>query len=306
MRARHLKLLCVLFAALAALMLTPSPAKAWGEDGHQTILRVAYDGLPSRLQRRFDAILRGADIRHQYDHLRRGRTVHEDCQADDIDELVMWADCVRYDESNPHFSAIRDYHFDDMPLCGTVPKRVYCPDGKCGTEALKRAVAALRNPSSTDHERLEALALVVHIVGDLHQPLHTITNGRPGRSDNGGNGVTVSVGGRDTNLHSFWDSGLLRMAYRSRSEAITATKAAARANEAAWGQNMDPEAWVRDGHEIAVAAYRRLARVPRCNARTANGGRISGDYERMFVPKVQEQLGMAAVRLRNLLRYALS
>ena len=52
--------------------------------------------------------------------------------------------------------------------------------------------------------RATALKWVVHLVGDLHQPLHAGEH-----ADSGGNDVKLSFDGRPTNLHSLWDSGLL-------------------------------------------------------------------------------------------------
>jgi len=296
MRARRLKALFMSVAALSVAL--PTSAQAWGGDGHSIIIRLAYNGLTPQQRRRFDEIMRGASIHHEYDHLdrRRNRMVHEDCQADTIEELASWADCVRYDP-NPHYGSTRPYHFDDIPFYPPMPAwGAWCEEHGCGTRALAVYFRTLGDRRSSPTERLEALAYVVHFVSDLHQPLHTITN-----NDNGGNSITVTVNGRETNLHSFWDSGLLGLAHRRNSDAEAAVLAGVRQNAAAWGQEMNPDNWVRESHEIAVAAYRQLRRVPPRNRGSWNGGAIRPRYIQRFTPIVEAQLGKAAVRLRNVL-----
>jgi hypothetical protein len=301
MRARRLKSF-FLAAAATSMLIAPTSAQAWGDEGHSLIMRLAYQGLSPQLRARFDAIMTGANIRHEYDHMdnRSHQMVHEDCRADSLELLAKWADCVRYD-SNPHYGSTRPYHFDDIPFYPPMPAwGEWCEREGCGTLALgdsrSRGYFRTLRESRDPVERLEALAYVVHFVADLHQPLHTITN-----RDSGGNLITVAMGRRRTNLHSFWDSGLFRLTYRGNAEATAAVLASVRRNENAWGQEMDPRAWVRESHEIAVDAYRRLQRVPPKNRGAWNGGQISRDYIQHFAPIMEEQLGKAVVRLRNTL-----
>nr|GFC20461.1 endonuclease 2 [Tanacetum cinerariifolium] len=69
---------------------------------------------------------------------------------------------------------------------------------------LVAKIKEMRDPAKTQAQRAEALIFVVHIVGDMHQPMHT------GRAeDKGGNDIKLTYRGKDTNLHSLWDSGLL-------------------------------------------------------------------------------------------------
>src|SRR5580658_6534870 len=65
---------------------------------------------------------------------------------------------------------------------GSEPKARYCPDGQCNSEELKRLIGVLADPRASPRQRNEALKWVVHLVGDLHQPLHAADN-----DDRGGN-----------------------------------------------------------------------------------------------------------------------
>jgi hypothetical protein len=70
--------------------------------------------------------------------------------------------------------------------------------------AIERQAAILASGAS-DSERLLALKYIVHLVGDIHQPVHAGY-----ASDKGGNGYQLQAFGRGSNLHSLWDSGLIR------------------------------------------------------------------------------------------------
>lgn len=80
----------------------------------------------------------------------------------------------------------------------------HCRNGNCIVEALKAQSAILGDRSLTDGERLQALKFVVHLVGDIHQPMHAGY-----AHDKGGNDFQLQFGNRGTNLHSLWDSGML-------------------------------------------------------------------------------------------------
>ncbi len=80
----------------------------------------------------------------------------------------------------------------------------HCKNGNCIVEALKAQSAILGDRSLTDGERLQALKFVVHLVGDIHQPMHAGY-----AHDKGGNDFQLQFGNRGTNLHSLWDSGML-------------------------------------------------------------------------------------------------
>ena len=96
------------------------------------------------------------------------------------------------------------WHYVNLPQgdCNYVKARD-CPDGACVVEAIS-AQAAILKSNAPDAERLTALKYVVHLVGDVHQPLHAGY-----ASDKGGNTYQVQAFGKGTNLHALWDSGLV-------------------------------------------------------------------------------------------------
>ena len=77
-----------------------------------------------------------------------------------------------------------------------------CIEGNCVVGALEKQVALLAS-SASDAERLTALKYVVHLVADVHQPLHAGYF-----DDRGGNSYQLQAFDRGTNLHALWDTGM--------------------------------------------------------------------------------------------------
>lgn len=319
-----------LAASFAALIAWPTQANAWGNEGHSIVANTALKILFARnpeMERRFYAILRRDILDFSYSYVNRGRTVNKTCSADRLDDAAVWPDCVR---RSSRYSSTADFHYDDVRRCTDTPplpnRDEYCRDGLCATAALRRFVAQIRDPSSTDRERAEALVWIIHIVGDLHQPLHATTN-----RDSGGNGVTISYvrqtrnGPRtgETKLHTFWDGDMVRSATRPAdwdnrpvpmSARIDLIRQLAMANQPAWGlarldlETLEPTAfddWVIQSHTLSQHAYNRLATPPECDAGRSNGGLVPADYMSGFRENVQERLAAASLRLADLLEQVL-
>jgi len=166
-------------ATVIALVSLPNPCHAWGAAGHELIAEVAESQLSPATKAKVDAILATEP----------GATMVS---------ISTWADRVR----SPSTAA---WHYVNFPRdIGCQYEQVRdCPEGKCVVEAIARQVEVLR--SSTDpEEKLKALKWVVHLVGDVHQPLHAAF-----ADDKGGNLFQIQAFGKGGNLHSLWDSGVI-------------------------------------------------------------------------------------------------
>jgi hypothetical protein len=86
--------------------------------------------------------------------------------------------------------------------CEYEPARL-CIEGECVVGALDKQIALLGKADATDAERLTALKYVVHLVADVHQPLHAGFF-----DDRGGNSFQLQAFERGTNLHALWDTGM--------------------------------------------------------------------------------------------------
>jgi hypothetical protein len=186
--------------ALLALGLAPAqPAGAWAAEGHRIIGLVAERLLDARARAALRAV------------------VGEETLAD----VGLWMDRER-DRLRAERPGSERWHYDNRPVCEpAVPLAQYCADGNCAARALDRALARLADHAAPRAARLEALRIVVHVLGDLHQPLHAADNG-----DRGGNAVEVRVGrrSRPKPLHAAWDGDFVKRAVRGESEAAFAER----------------------------------------------------------------------------------
>jgi hypothetical protein len=173
------------------------------------------------------------------------------------------------------------------------------PAAGCAVSALANQTQRV-NDRSLDHwGRGQALRWILHLIGDLHQPLHTEAE------DRGGNGIAVTFHGRHTNLHSVWDTAMPEK-YAGRADGMVAAKLwAARLYEA----DPDPESgladecqdlsdaqtcallWAGDANRF-VCTY-----VLKDDVEGVQGVDLSGDYYTGAVPVIDEMIFKAGRRL---------
>jgi hypothetical protein len=161
------------------LVLVPNAVLAWGSEGHQVVALIADAKLSPKARAEVDRLL-----------------AQEPGQT--LATISTWAD----EHRNPATAA---WHYVNFPRdsCQYVAERD-CSDGKCVVGAIEKHLAVLRSSDSQEH-RLLALKYIVHFVADVHQPLHAGY-----ADDRGGNQYQLQAFMRGTNLHSFWDSGIIK------------------------------------------------------------------------------------------------
>ena len=166
---------------LAALLAAPFPARAWGEPGHRIIGELAQRQLRPAARAEVARLLLG------------------DTEPT-LAGVANWADDVRKGEFGS--GRTRRWHFVNFKGgdCSYVPARD-CPDGNCVIAAINRNFLVLADRRRADDERRDALKFLVHLIGDVHQPLHATP-----RDDHGGTEFQVGYHGKGRNLHSVWDA----------------------------------------------------------------------------------------------------
>ncbi|WP_114241343.1 S1/P1 nuclease [Dyella sp. C9] len=176
-------------AAAALICLAIAPAvQAWGPLGHSIVADLAQRHLSPAAEAEVERLL---------------APEHTKSLAD----IASWPDEIRNDPTKDAlWKQTRGLHYVDFTSgdCNYTPPRD-CKDGVCVVEGIDHYVKILADKSQSDAARLEALKFVVHFIGDEHQPLHGGS-----RDDKGGNTYQVQFDGKGTNLHSVWDSGLLK------------------------------------------------------------------------------------------------
>jgi nuclease S1 len=176
--------------ALLALCLLASPASAWWEYGHESVARVAWLGVKPSTR---------AAIRHLMAQSRLLETPA--CPIRTIEDASYWPDCVK--TLGERFSYAYPWHYQNVDICRPFDLEAPCRDGNCVSAQIERNRKLLADRTVPARERVMALAFLVHLVGDLHQPLHAGDKG-----DRGGNDFKADYGVVPSNLHATWD-GLL-------------------------------------------------------------------------------------------------
>lgn len=164
---------------LTVAALIPQPALAWGSQGHQIIAALAQSQLTPAARKEMDRLLA----------LEPGET---------LESISTWAD----EHRNPATAA---WHYVNFPRDScTYDANRDCPDGKCVIAAIEKQTEILAS-NAPDDKRLLALKYVVHLVADVHQPLHAGY-----MDDRGGNNYQLQAFMRGSNLHAVWDTGLIK------------------------------------------------------------------------------------------------
>lgn len=204
-------------AAVLAVACACSTVHAWGAEGHRLIGDLTESQLTPTARAEVIRLLA----------LEPGAS---------LSSIATWADEIRSRET-------ASWHYVNPPPGNCSYERARdCEDGQCAVEALSTQVEILKSKAS-DEQRLIALKWIVHLVGDLHQPLHAGFKG-----DKGGNLYQVQAFGRGTNMHSLWDSGLIR----NRAGGLDALREATTTAGTATATPARPVSWAVESCEIVV------------------------------------------------------
>lgn len=160
---------------------SPCASHAWGAPEHRLIAETASRMLSAAAHAQVETLL----------SLEPGAT---------LSSISTWADEVR----DPRTARWHYVAHTNRSSCA-LQRDQDCPDGRCVVDALMQQASVLRSRTASPQERLVALKWVVHLVADVHQPLHAGFS-----DDKGGNTFQVQALGHGTNLHALWDSGLAK------------------------------------------------------------------------------------------------
>lgn len=266
------RLLCIL------AVLVPSQSVAWGPEGHRVVAEIARLHLTSAARRNIQELLGN----------------------DDLAAISNWADEIKSArlETAP-------WHFVDIPITAAgfsdqrdCTGRNSMPHN-CVVDRIQIFQQVLADKHAKREDRIEALKFVVHFVGDIHQPLHAVGEAR------GGNDIHITVGDpRDCgrapcNLHALWDFGLINHQMNNshpalrESDEIKLVAAVATRDQLENKAEGTPEAWANESFQLARHIW------------LGDGAQVRGDYFSKNIPLMDDQLGVAGLRLATLLNNAL-
>lgn len=180
---RYLKR-CACWLALACTMIAWSPGvcHAWGDVGHWAVAEIAVDRLSEQSKAEITRLLPGG--------------------MPDFVEIANWADeiIMEWRESYP-------WHSVDIPHDSTGYQRDRdCPNDDCIVERINLFALDVGDRSLPSETRAIALMMLIHLVGDLHMPLHAY---QPDRSWEGWEGPWIRIEDDVDVLHFWWDNWLI-------------------------------------------------------------------------------------------------
>ena len=255
---------------LLVISCAPFSLLAWGVVGHRTVARIAENHLSATAKREIGRLL----------------------GSETLPLVSTWPDEIR---SDPQYSSTGPWHYVNVPTgldfpafvaqLNAVPVPAPTTPANAYT-ALLQVRKDLKDPKKTPAERLAALKFLVHLVGDVHQPLHV-----GHAEDKGGNDVKVTWRSKEeTNLHSIWDSALVEYPGFTYTEMAAAYDHATPAQIKQW-QKDNITTWLFESYQLCTPVYA---------AATANP---TFDYHfyPTFGPTVEQQILKAGIRLAGVL-----
>jgi hypothetical protein len=251
-----MKTYSILFIPLLFLATLQSTyAEVWGSTGHRVIGAVAQKHLTPKAAEQVNALLGGMSLAF----------------------VSTYADEIRSEDRYDHLAP---WHYVNMNQSTRYSEADKNPKGDIVT-AIQTCVEILKNPTSSQEDKAFHLKLLVHFIGDIHQPFHA---GR--KEDRGGNSIDLFWFGKRTNLHRLWDTDLIEHYNMSYSE--LAAHLSKRTSE----QKSDIMAaplldWVNQSQDLANILYEK----------TPQGARIGYVYHYQNFETVREQLLDAGLRL---------
>jgi hypothetical protein len=273
--------------ALLLILAHAPPALAWGPQGHRTVGAIADRLLTPQARAAVQHLL--ADDRDKFGR-RSGRVT--------LEEVSVWSD-----EIYGTAAARPRWHYDNAPVCGPLLIGAVCADGDCASEQLQRLSRVMADPRAAPRERNEALKWVVHLVGDLHQPLHVADN-----ADRGGNAVQVALAGVRTrgreSLHRAWDNDFVTLALEARNHQQPPPNMLPLVSGAQTLLGLagagTPDSWAAESNNLARnVAYRYRGFT--CGAARQSIVVLDQAYVSSATDLVRERLLLAGARLARLL-----
>lgn len=307
-------------AALLALA-TAVPAYPWGKEGHAAVAAAAAQGLTPEARSHVVKILGSDDLASIASWMDDLRTAyfHTGPLASDPDALRM----------NSLFPNNGQWHYVDLPLgsAGYDPASAFANPHDV-VHMAEEAVAVLEGGGDTRIPKKVALCMLVHFVGDMHQPLH-VGNGffsvgadgvatlvtdpaatKGAENDKGGNALFFGPG-RFDELHAYWDTELPAKAAHSPEASVLTALLEKRiaADGASWKSAGDyhhwPEQWATESLAAARTAYAGLA-FGAVTPDPKGGFRkiqitLPAGYDATCIPVAEERLAKAGYHLAEIM-----
>ncbi|TXD48747.1 S1/P1 nuclease [Polaribacter sp. IC073] len=231
----------------------------WGQNGHRVTGKIAENHLKKKAKRKIDKILNGQSLAF----------------------VSTYADEIKSDKAFRKYSS---WHYVNMDLDESYADTAKNPKGDIVT-GINKCIEVLKDKNSSDEDKTFHLKMLIHFVGDLHQPMHI---GQ--REDKGGNTIQVQWFGQGANLHSVWDTKMIENWNMSYLELADNARDLSKKQIAAIEAGTLVE-WVDEIHEVTKKVYNSVE----------VGEKLSYRYSYDHFGTVRDQLQRGGIRLAKIL-----
>ena len=231
----------------------------WGQNGHRVTGEIAENHLKKRAKKKIDKLLKGQSLAF----------------------VSTYADEIKSDRA---FSKYYPWHYINMDLDQSYAEASKNPKGDLVT-GINKCIEVLKDGESSFEDKSFHLKMLVHFVGDLHQPMHI---GQ--KEDKGGNAVQVEWFGKGTNLHAVWDTKMIENWNMSYLELANSAKNLSKEQIKAIEEGT-LVTWVDEIHELTKKIYKSVEEDANLRYRYS--------YDHFDI--VRDQLQIGGIRLAKIL-----
>lgn len=245
----------LLFALLFSIV---TPALPWGKTGHRVVGLIAERHLTKKARKNIERVL----------------------ATETLAEVSNFMDFIRSDNQ---YKALDPLHYATIPD-GMTYEQAGTPAEGDAIVAIQRMIEELKARTFSMEDEAFTLKCLVHLIGDIHQPLH-VGNG----NDKGGNDVKLEYFWQESNLHRVWDSGIIDGQDMSYTEYVDWIDHATDEQIAEW-QNSSVLDWAYESQNYRDQAYELPANK-----------KLSYRYDYDNLELVNQRLLQAGIRLAAVL-----
>lgn len=244
----------------------------WGQKGHDVTSAIAEAHLTAKADSMVNDLLDGRS-------------------------MIYWANWLDNASYTPELRYTKTWHFKNVNQGVRYEDMGLNSSGDAVT-AIKSRVEILTDPNASREDKVLALKILIHVVGDLHQPLHL---GRA--TDLGGNTIKVKFFDRDTKLHSLWDTSLVDAVHkwsysewRDQLDRLSPAEADSIVFIGDIRESYDPsmiDDWAKETVSVADTVYEAMPEKTK----------VMYDQIAWSAPIIEQQLLRGGLRLAHLLNY---
>jgi hypothetical protein len=265
MRKNYWKILFVLCFALYI----PLQSLAWGAIGHRIVGEIAESYLSKQARAEIKKILGDESLAMS----------------------STWADFIK---SDPSYKYLDIWHYINFKkgMSHSEMQQFLAKDTAVNAYTrINFLVQELKKKDLTPDSKKMYLRLLVHLIGDIHQPLHVSPEGT-----SGGNDIKVSWFSQASNLHRVWDSQIIEQQQLSFTEYVKAINFASPSQRKSW-QSSSLGDWLFESYNIAQKLHDDI-KDP--------NPRLGYEYNYVHIDTVNDQLLKGGVRLAGVLNQIFS